>query len=188
MKTTLAPSIRTAPLAAKRWLITLVLLCAAGVRAAEPTFTNVTATVAPGLAEISGSSAAPSQSRNLVSPGPAFTRVVSGGERAMSIPLDQIGATAQQQYSGDGLSVCATEGGAGLRCVFQRMEGEVTGEGLWLTSTAANTVHDRFRVTAASVERATRAPAFLSPTGKVEVAGQVVRFIRPGLIEEYRRT
>src|SRR5438445_177436 len=34
-------------------LVTTVLLCDAGTRAAEPTFTNVTATVAPGLPELS---------------------------------------------------------------------------------------------------------------------------------------
>ncbi len=48
-----------------------------------------------------------------------------------------------------------------------------------------STVNDRFRVTAASLERTARKPAFLSPTGKVEVTGKVVQFIRPGLIEEY---
>src|SRR3989442_7218206 len=49
-----------------------------------------------------------------------------------AIPLDQIGATVEKQYKGDGLSVCATPSGARLRCVFQRMEGEVTREGVWL--------------------------------------------------------
>jgi hypothetical protein len=39
----------------------------------------------------------------------------------------------------DGLAVSPTEGGAGLRCVFQRLEGEATREGLWLTSTVIKT-------------------------------------------------
>src|SRR5262245_30030674 len=34
-----------------------------------------------------------------------------------AIPLDQIGVTAEKQYSGDGLSVWATNGEARLRCV-----------------------------------------------------------------------
>src|ERR1051325_4020705 len=44
--------------------------------------------------------------------------------------------------------------GAGLRCVFQRLAGEAIGDGLWLTSTVTNSVHDRFRVVAAAVGRA----------------------------------
>lgn len=116
MKTILPTIITTARLAAGRWLATLVLLSAAEVRADE----------------------------RLATAGVALPH--TDAARAASIPQYQIGATAEKQYSGDGLSVCATEGGARLRCVFQRMEGEVTCEGLWLTSTVTNTVNDRFRV------------------------------------------
>ena len=56
--------------------------------------------------------------------------------RTEPIPLDQLGAAAGKQYQGDGLSVRVTPAGARLRCVFQRLEGEVTAEGLWLSSTA----------------------------------------------------
>jgi len=52
------------------------------------------------------------------------------------IPADQLGAVAGKQYQGDALSVTATADGARLRCMFQRLEGQVTREGLWLTSTA----------------------------------------------------
>src|SRR5881397_2499014 len=97
----------------------------------------------------------------------------AGTECEASIPLDQIGATAEKQYSGDGLSLCAIEGGARLRCVFQKLDGEATAQGLWLISTGTNRVIDRFRVTAALVERSARKPAFLSPTGRVEVSGKV---------------
>ena len=75
------------------------------------------------------------------------------------IPLDQLGTTVEKQYSGDGLSVCATDGGARLRCVFQKMEGEVTREGLWLMSTAEESKGERFRVMAAAVGRAAFADA-----------------------------
>jgi hypothetical protein len=71
-----------------------------------------------------------------------------------AIPLDQIGATVQKQYSGDGLSVSATPAGARLRCVFQKMEGEITREGLSLTSTAEESKGERFRVVATAVGRA----------------------------------
>ncbi len=121
------------------------------------------------------------------------------------IPMDQLGAVAGKQYQGDGLSVAATPEGARLRCVFQKLEGEATPEGLWLTSTSDAARGERFRVVARAVGRQeggrassraltssgnmresglTRTLA-LPAAGHVEVAGQVARFIRPGLIEEY---
>src|SRR2546427_8862901 len=65
--------------------------------------------------------------------------IVAAGAPAMrhsAIPPDQIGATAQKQYKGDGLSVWATDRGARLRCSFQSMEGEIMSKGLWLSFTA----------------------------------------------------
>ncbi len=50
--------IKTARLAAGRWYVAIVLLSVAGVGAAEPTFTNVTATVAPDLPDVYGASVA----------------------------------------------------------------------------------------------------------------------------------
>src|SRR5215467_3918502 len=73
-----------------------------------------------------------------------------------SIPWSQLGAKAGADYKGDGLAVSPTAGGARLRCVFQRLEGEATREGLWLTSTVippSGTVRDHFRVVAADVRR-----------------------------------
>ena len=42
-----------------------------------------------------------------------------------------------------------------MRCGFQKLEGEATPEGLWLTSTATgtNSLTDRFRVVASAVGR-----------------------------------
>src|SRR5262245_25808486 len=54
-----------------------------------------------------------------------------------TIPWSQLGSQATAQYSGDGLAVNATAEGARLRCVFQKLEAEVTAAGLWLRSTAA---------------------------------------------------
>ena len=51
------------------------------------------------------------------------------------IPWNQLGSQATAQDSGDGLAVNATDG-ARLRCVFQKLEAEVTATGLWLRSTA----------------------------------------------------
>ena len=69
------------------------------------------------------------------------------------IPMDQLGAVAGKQYQGDGLSVAATPDGARLRCAFQRLEGEVTRDGLWLRSTAGEVQGERFRVMAVEVGR-----------------------------------
>jgi hypothetical protein len=76
-----------------------------------------------------------------------------------AIQMDQIGATAEKQYSGDGLSVYATDGGARLCCVFQKMEGEITPEGLWLNSTANSSQSERFRIVATALGRTLRQDA-----------------------------
>ena len=125
-----------------------------------------------------------------------------------AIPWSQLGAKAGADYKGDALAVIPTAGGARLRCVFQRLEGEATREGLWLTSTVippGGTVDDRFRLVAVEVGRgAPRPPSAvggatdrsaniqpsasgiqLSATGNVSIDDQSVRFTRPGLVEEY---
>ncbi len=70
-----------------------------------------------------------------------------------AIPMDQLGVMAGKQYHGDGLSVTVAPEGALLRCTFQRLEGQVTREGLWLRSTANNAGEERFRVVAVAVGR-----------------------------------
>jgi len=136
----------------------------------------------------------------------------STNSQSAPIPLDQLGALAGKQYQGDGLSVTATPDGARLRCVFQRLEGQATSEGLWLTSTAENAKRARFRVVAVALGRTAeeRSAAMceesvasfldsltgcgwvsnhgcipLANVGKVHVAGQTAQFIRPDLTEEY---
>jgi hypothetical protein len=74
-------------------------------------------------------------------------------KKAAAIPWDQVGAKAGADYHGAGLSVEGTGAGARLHCVFQRLEGEATGEGLWLVSTVTNRPGDRFRVVATAVGR-----------------------------------
>src|ERR1051326_3615112 len=107
-----------------------------------------------------------------------------------SIPWDQLGAQAGAAYKCEGLSVIATESGARLHCVFQRLEGEVTREGLSLSSSLTNQAGGRFSVKAVGLGRdggahgVTR-PTMLQTTGDVSVDGQTVRFSRPGLVEEY---
>jgi hypothetical protein len=112
-----------------------------------------------------------------------------------AIPWNQIGAKAGADCKGGGVAVTPTDFGARLHCVFQRLDGEATPEGLWLTSTVTNTVSDRFRVTAMAVGRKAPNATFnfecpetsipLADAGEVSVCGQTVRFRRPGLTEEY---
>ena len=115
-----------------------------------------------------------------------------------AIPWSQIGAQAGANYKGDGLDIIPTAEGARLRCVFQQLEGAATREGLWLTSTATNGVNHRFRVVATAIgrdvesggaERQSAESAFRAPrlpdAGTVAIDGQIVRFTRPGLVEEY---
>ena len=103
---------------------------------------------------------------------------------ATAIPWNQIGAKAGADYQGDGLAVTPATSGARLHCVFQRLDGEATPEGLWLTSTVTNTVNDRFRVTAIAVGRSAFSVS-LPGAGEVSVNGQMARMNRPGLTEEY---
>src|SRR6267378_2558538 len=77
----------------------------------------------------------------------------------LAIPWSQLGARAGADYQGDGLAISPTADGARLRCVFQRLEGEATREGLWLSSTVTNGVNDSFRVVAVEVgTRSTASP------------------------------
>jgi hypothetical protein len=59
-----------------------------------------------------------------------------------AILWNEIGSKAGANYQGDGLAVTPTGSGARLHCVFQRLDGEATPQGLWLTSTLTNTVND----------------------------------------------
>ncbi|MCX6928337.1 MAG: hypothetical protein NT154_34780, partial [Verrucomicrobia bacterium] len=103
-----------------------------------------------------------------------------------SIPWSDIGAKATAQYSGDGLAVCAGENDAvRLRCVFQRLEGEVTSEGLWLTSTVEGAAADRFRVVADYVGRDSGVMVSLPERGVAGGEPGLGRYVRRGLVEEY---
>ena len=89
-----------------------------------------------------------------------------------AIPWSQLGAKAGADYQGDALAVIPTAEGARLRCAFQRLEGEATREGLWLTSTVippGATVKDRFRLVAVVVGRGTpRAPGAANKTSNIQ--------------------
>jgi hypothetical protein len=113
-------------------------------------------------------------------------RLLSASEPppSKSIPLDQLGAEAQKQYSGDGISIQPTANGGLLRAIFQKLEAEATCEGLWLTSTASAGNVDRFLVRAEGIGR--EECSVLAAAGHVVVGKQEISFVRPGLVEEYR--
>ncbi|HKX61126.1 MAG TPA: hypothetical protein VJS65_04770, partial [Verrucomicrobiae bacterium] len=97
------------------------------------------------------------------------------------IPWNQLGAQATAQYSGDGLTVNATGEGARLRCVFQKIEAEVTAAGFWLRSTATRAA-DRAQVVAARLRRDAGPTILLERRGRVDLATGHARYIRPRLI------
>jgi hypothetical protein len=108
------------------------------------------------------------------------TQSRSDAAEPKSIPWSEIGAKAGADYEGGGLAVTATGDGARLRCVFQRIDGEATLDGLWLNSTVINQPSDQFRVKADLI-----GGLELPEQGQVSVEDQTVRFARPGLVEEY---
>src|ERR1035441_6684190 len=100
---------------------------------------------------------------------PAGLAAQSASQTFAPIPVSELGTKAGARYQGDGLSVAATPEGARLRCVFQKLEGQVTPEGLWLVSTVEPKTGEKFRVVARAVGRAA-AVATLPPHGTVTVA------------------
>jgi hypothetical protein len=76
-----------------------------------------------------------------------------GLAKSEPIPPGRIGAVAGKQYQGEGLSVAATPEGARLRCDLQKLEGQVTRQGLRLTSTTNASKGERFYVIASTVTR-----------------------------------
>ena len=119
------------------------------------------------------------------------SQIIPAGETSQSIPFDQLGAEAQKKYSGDGIRITPTADGARLRAAFQKLEGQATREGLWLTSTADEDAGkaERFRVLASAVRRADgRADTLvrLHATGSLQATTDVATFNRPSVVEEYR--
>src|SRR5262245_11800160 len=119
-----------------------------------------------------------------VAPPATVTKEARPVASSATIPWSEVGAKAGAGYQGDGLRIIPTAEGARLRCIFQRLEGEATREGLWLVSTVTNALRERFRVLATAVGRTPEAEK-LPSTGAVSIDGQTVRFVRPALVEEY---
>ena len=107
------------------------------------------------------------------------------------IPFDQIGAVAQRQSGGSGISITSTATGLQLTTEFQNLTAEASADGLWLSSTRGTEIRqaDRFRVLATAVGRFAGEPydmVTLAPSGTVVGTDEFVAFARPELCEEYR--
>ncbi|MDZ7832989.1 MAG: hypothetical protein U5L07_14675 [Desulfobacterales bacterium] len=99
------------------------------------------------------------------------------------IPWSELGEhAAGLSGHGDALEVTATPEGASLRTDYQQLRGEVTARGLRLQSGAEGA---DFAVRAASLGRMTAATVAFASEGAVEVDGDRVRWLRPGVTEEY---
>src|SRR5258707_14981317 len=62
------------------------------------------------------------------------------------VTLSEYAVPLGAEFSGNGTSVFAGDGRAWLHCLFQRIDGEATAEGLLLTSMVTNAVSDCFRI------------------------------------------
>ncbi|MFZ2630001.1 MAG: hypothetical protein WA081_07925 [Desulfosalsimonadaceae bacterium] len=102
-----------------------------------------------------------------------------------AIPWSGLGAKATEQAGGRGIGITATDAGANLECLLQRLEGEVTAEGLSVTSTAEDAPDGRFMVKASGISRNGARVMNFSDKGEVTVNSGKARFSRPGIMEEY---
>src|SRR5690242_11756578 len=83
--------------------------------------------------------------QNLPAQKAGVSTTPSAGQPAAIIPFDQIGTVAGRQYSGDGLAVAPSPDGARLSCSFQKLNAQVTTQGLWLASAAEGAKGEGFR-------------------------------------------
>ena len=107
------------------------------------------------------------------------------GTTPSPIPWSELGAQASVQSRGRGISIRASESGARLESMFQRLAGEVGEHGLQLWSTVKDDPQTRFSVLATGLGRRNGRVAALERAGRVEVEKDLIRFVRSGLVEEY---
>jgi hypothetical protein len=103
------------------------------------------------------------------------------------IPFAELGAKATADYKGDAIGITATADGARLHTGFQKLAGTVTREGLRLDSTEAEGGGLTLTATAIGRKDALQpSPCTPLPSiGAVSIEEKLVRWTRPGLVEEY---
>ena len=107
------------------------------------------------------------------------------GSSVDPIPFDQVATKLAGQYRGNELGIQATEKGAVLKCVFQKLNGIVAGDGLWVQSTVTNAPRGRFRVIADRIGREGAPLLSIQGAGTVTVGTEEVQFSRPRVTEVY---
>ncbi len=128
----------------------------------------------------------------------AVFRVWPGHGRIISAVLGLLFAQFTAKGLSDGrLSLVETSIGVKLRCGFQQIDADVTREGIWLLSTSEDSTTDKFCIKAVEIGRSVSDSDLpssgdnqsfslsLPSTGDVVLDDGVVRFMRPGLVEEY---
>lgn len=104
-----------------------------------------------------------------------------------TIPFNRLGEAVDQQSGLAGTALWATQDGVGLCAAMQDLEGSLTTDGLWLTSTSRenSNVSNRFRVRATELGRGENRVS-LPSTGVVQMEGTALAaWSRLPLIEEF---
>ena len=123
-----------------------------------------------------------------VPPLPASARTARPGtaETPKTIPLNQLGATADQQLTDQQPGIRPTATGAAIQAVLQDLAGDLTPQGLWLHSTAEDDPASHpFRIKAAALGRGVAVARPFAENGPVQVSDNLARWLRPGVVEEY---
>lgn len=99
-----------------------------------------------------------------------------------AIPLDQIGAAAEKHLVGRGTCLTACAHGAEMQVSLQKLKARATSEGLWVESTEQPAKPAGIRVRSVHLGKETS----LAQAGEVQMEDDVVRWVRPHVVEEYR--
>ena len=124
-------------------------------------------------------------------PASAKTALPVTAEVPKTIPLNQLGATADQQLAdqqltGQQAGIRSTATGAAVQAILQDLAGDVTPQGLWLHSTAEDESDSQpFRIKATALGRGETVVRSFAENGTVQVSGDLGRWLRPGVVEEY---
>jgi len=107
----------------------------------------------------------------------------SGPDTASGYSFEQLGAKVTATYNGEAIGITAIADGARLRSGFQELTADVTRAGLMVSSTEEGRCGSVQLVAVAVARGANSKP--LRATGEVVRDKDLVRFVRPGVVEEY---
>ena len=114
-------------------------------------------------------------------PGGKGPQMISGP----SIPWTGLGEKALEQFGGKGRRITPTDRGVKLECLLQRLEGEVTPDGMTMLSTTKSGAGDQFTMKASGMGRENSLVKLFSENGTITGDDTTVRWVRPDIVEEY---